>query len=413
MRLRWFPAAIGCATLALATLVSPTQCLSQGTQTKAATAEASSTDDDSVVIVAISSLDSLIPNIQHLARTAGQGAAAGGIATAINQYSNGIDRARPIGVFMSLDDAGNPIPVGCLPISDLDAFFDQLSIFGEANDLGGGLYELNIGNPVYAKKAGEWLYVAQTEDALSDIGDLGSGLAKLVAKYDIRVQVNPQNLPEEVLTSFMGQLKAGLAQAAQVAQRGNGDDDDTENAIAMSEQSIDQLQEMVESIEKFVIGLSINKAEKKTLLDFGSQFVADSKYAKQLDTLKTSKAALTGIPQESSMMNLSFFQLVEADQIAQFESLLSVYLKTALNSAGEKAQDYTNRAVDILVESAKLGKFETAFDTSVGKCSRDRSQHRCCRWHQGRSVGCGYRQRGKQRKVAFPTPAKYRQAGWF
>lgn len=377
MRLRWFSSALGCATLALATFASPVHCYAQKTQpSAAATTESSDDDDESVVVVAVNAIDTVVPNIQHLARTVGLGAGAGMVTTMVNQYANGLDRKRPIGVFVSLDDSGNPVPIGCLPLSDLDAFFEQLSVFGEANDLGDGLYEFSIGNSIYAKKVGEWLYVAQTEDALSDVEeDLGNGLAKMVAKYDIRIQVNPQNIPEQMVEFFMSQMKAGL-ERGMAAQQANLGEEDAASTQEASEQMIAQMEEGIQATEKIVIGLTVNKQEKRTNLDFGSQFVADSKYAKQVEKLKTAKAAFTGIPQESSMMTLLSYQLVEADQIAQLERTLDTSLKTAFkqiddNSKDEasatKAKELINKLVDIFMESAKQGQMESAVDVTVEK----------------------------------------------
>ena len=374
MKFRWLSAAVCTATLGLATLNLPDQCYAQGSKPKTAPAAvANETDDDAVVVVAISAIDSLIPNVQHIARMVGAGAAAGGISTILNQYAGGLDRTRPLGVFLNLDENGQPAPIGCLPIDDLKQFFDQLSIFGEANDLGGGLYEFNFGNPIYAKKVGKWLYVAQSEDALSNLTEtMGDVLPKMIKKYDVLVQVNPQNIPDEIIDFVVGQMKAGLDQG--MAAQGNLDAEDAESARETSEQMIAQMQEGIEGTEKLVIGLAINKQEKLTILDLGSQFMADSKYAKQMEKMKASKTAVAGIPQDGSMMVLQSFQLVAPEEIEQIEKTLDASLKTAYKAIDEgakdtasatKAKELIDKAVDILMESAKLGKMESAIDVSV------------------------------------------------
>lgn len=381
MRLRWLPAALCCSTFAIATMDSRSHCYAQGTKPKVVVAEAAvaeavidETEDSSVVVVAIGSLESLVPNIQHIARTVGVGAAAGTISTLVNQYSTGLDKKRPIGVFLDLDESGQPAPLGCLPLTDLTAFFDQLSVFGEPNDLGNGLYEFSVGAPIYARKMGDWLYIAQSEDALADISaSKAQSLARMVQKYDVRIQVNPQNIPDDLVDFIIGQMQMGLDQAM-AAQRQNMEPDEAAAAQASSEQMITQMQEGIEGTEKMVLGLSINKQEKKTILDFGSQFVADSKYAKQMEKAKATKSAFPGIPQESSMMTLQTLQLVEAEDIAQFEKTLEASLKAAFNAIDEKSKDAASaaaakdliaRGVDILVETAKQGKLDTAVDVGV------------------------------------------------
>ena len=377
MKFRWLSAAVCSATLGLATLHSPGQCHAQGKTTapKAAAVVAEKSEDSAVVVVAINAIDSILPNIQHVARMVGAGAAAGIVSTTLNQFAGGLDRARPFGVFVNLDESGQPAPIGCLPIDDLEQFFDQLSaVVGEPNDLGNGLYEFSIGNTIYAKKVGKWLYVAQSEDALANVTEnMGDVLVKMIQKYDVRIQVNPQNIPEEVIDFIVEQMKNGLEQGM-AAQRANQDADDAESARATSEQMIAQMQEGIEGTEKMVIGLVINKQEKRTILDFGSQFVADSKYAKQMEKLKASKTTVGGVPQDASMMALQTFQLVAPDEVAQLEKTLETSLKTAYKSIDEraknpetaaKAKELIEKAVDILMESAKLGKMESAFDVSV------------------------------------------------
>ena len=77
MKFRWLSAAVCIATLGLATLNSPDQSYAQATKAKAApTSAADKTDNGAVVVVAIGAIDSLIPNVQHVARMVGAGAAA-------------------------------------------------------------------------------------------------------------------------------------------------------------------------------------------------------------------------------------------------------------------------------------------------------------------------------------------------
>ena len=372
MRLRLLPAVLCCASFAASTF-SGFDCFAQVTKPQPSPSQVKESEDDSVVLIAMGPLDTLIPNIQHVARNVGAGAVAGGIVTAANQFLNGLDRARPFGVFVGFDDSNNPVPIGCLPVKDLEVFFDQLGTFGEANDLGNGLYEFSLGRSIYAKKMGDWLFIAQSEDALENIqAGKANSLVKLIQKYDVRIQINPQNLPDDLVDFVISQMQAGVERG--INANGDMDADEAAAAKATSEQAIAQIQEGIEGTEKFIVGLTINKQEKKTILDFGSQFIADSKYAKQMEKAKTSKSAFTGIPQENSTMTLQTFQVVEPEEIAQLEKTLESSLKAAFNAIDQKskdpnsaakAKDFISRGVDILIESAKQGKLESAVDVSV------------------------------------------------
>jgi hypothetical protein len=374
MRLRFLPVALCCASFAAASLAPMQFGFGQGTKSSAAETKIDDSEDTSVVTVALAPLDTLLPNIQHMLRTAGAGAMGGVVSTTINQYAKGLDRTRPIGVFVDLDEANQPSVVGCLPIANLEEFIEGVSIFGEPNDLGDGLYEFSLGSPIYAQKSGDWLYIAQSEDALEAIDeDMGASLQKMLQKYDIRVKLNPANIPQDMVDMFVGQMEAGVEQSM-AAQRESMSEEEAATAKATSEQMIAQMEDGIKSTESVVMGLMINKAEKKTVLDFGTKFVADSKYAKQMEKAKAAKTPFAGVTQDSSMMNLQVMQLIEPEDLAQLEKVVEASLKQAMKEIDDKnkdpavaakAKEYIDRFVDIAMEGAKQGKADAAVDVST------------------------------------------------
>ncbi len=86
-----------------------------------------------------------------------------------------------------------------LPISDLDGFFAGLAQanLGEPEDLGDGLYSLDVGpRPVFAQEVEDWLIVGPEEDAVAGFdGDPEELLEKLSSSYDIGVSVDVQSVP--------------------------------------------------------------------------------------------------------------------------------------------------------------------------------------------------------------------------
>jgi hypothetical protein len=332
--------------------------------------------DTSVVTVALAPIDTMLPNVQHLARLVAGGTGAGTVATILKQYTGGLDTSRPAGVFVDLDETGQPTPVAALPLKDIKEFFGQLAIFGEPEDLGDGLYQLNLGNSIYMRAAGDWLLVAQTEDAVMNFDtEANKTLKGLVAKYDIRVQVNPQNIPDDLVDFMMNQIEAGIEQG--MAQQ-NADMDEAQEAAArkQAEQMMNSIQEAIEGTEKFVFGLAVNKAEKKTMLDFGTRFVADTKFAKQVDKIKSSKSALAGIPVEGSTLSGIVLQLIAPEEIAQMQSTIDASMQAALKQIDEnskdeasakRAKEFISKFIDIVMESAKQGQMETALNVSTEK----------------------------------------------
>lgn len=322
--------------------------------------------DKSVVKVAIAPFDTMVPNIQHLARLGGGGFAAGTVKTALTEYTAGLDTSRPMGVFVEIDEYGNPAPVAALPLKDLDIFFGQLAIFGEPEDLGDGLYELNLGNSIYMKNSGEWLLVGQTEDAVLNFDISATKTLKpLVAKYDILVDLTPKNIPQQLIELLFSQYDAGVEQA--MAEM---DEEQAEEALKSANQVKEQLQEFLDSTEALKIGLAVNKAESKTTLDFGSRFVEGSKLALNLAKMKDSKAVLAGVPQESSMMMLQTLQLVATEDIEQIQTGLEAAVKAVVDQidsddVAEKAKEYLTQLTALFVETAKKGQLETVADITT------------------------------------------------
>ncbi len=376
MKLTWFARSAAFATIGMPLALAPSIGWAQEQRSKAAVTGAIQEEPDpSVLVLALAPIDTMLPNVQHLARLVAGGTGAGTVATILRQYTGGLDTARPAGVFVELDETGNPTPIACLPLKNLEDFFSNLAIFGEPEDLGDGLYQFNVGNSVYLRKAGDWLVVGQTEDGVLDFDTkTATDLKAMVGKYDLRFQVNPQNIPDELVDFMMSQMEAGIEQG--MANNQGLDAAQAEAARANAEQMMNSIEEAVNGTEKFVFGLAVNKAEKTTMLDFGSKFVADSKFAKQIEKLKTSKASLGGIPVEGSMMTMQALQLIAPEEIKQLEDSLDASLEAAFKqieertndaAAVDKAKEFLGRLVELVMASAKEGQMEAAMNVSVDK----------------------------------------------
>jgi hypothetical protein len=377
MRLPWFAmACLTAASLLWSCASVPTTLMAQETKTFDAPKLDSSSDSGSeVVTVAIAPLDRLLPNITHVLRVVGQGAQSGLVNQAVNGYTNGIDRTRPIGVFVTLGEAGVPVTVASLPVTDLEQFLGGLELFGEPEDLGDGLYSMSIGpNTMFAQEDDDWLYVSSSEEALEELPESGiEDLKGMVAKNDLWVEVNVQNIPDDIVDLISGQLRAGFEQAME-AQAGNASAEELEATRAQGEQMMKNLEETMQGTEKFAVGLGIRPSEKTVSLDFGAKFVSGSRFARQLDGLSTAKAKLGGGVVDDGVMSLKAFQLVASEDIAQMESTMEASLTAAYKSiddntrdkaSAERAKAYLNRLVKILVDSCKEGSLETVASVST------------------------------------------------
>jgi hypothetical protein len=377
MRFRWLAlAGLSAAGLMSTAAFCPSNAMAQDTQTLDTPGLDSSTSEgNEVVTVAIAPLDRLLPNITHVMRLVGAGAQSGIVNQAVNGYTSGVDRERPIGALVTLGESGVPVSVAALPISDLESFLGGLELFGEAEDLGEGLYSMSLGpNTIFAQHQGDWLFVSSSEESLEGVSvEAAARLDKMAAKHDLMVEVNVQNIPDDLIDLISSQMRSGFEQAME-AQADDMDEEELEASRASGEQMMKNFEEAMASTEKFVVGLGIRPKDKSVVLDFGTKFVEGSRYAKQVATLGDAKSTFAGLTKDDSMMTLKALSIVAPEDMAQVEMSLDTGLKAAYKTIEEnakndadadKAKEYLDRLVKILVESGKQGQLETAVNVTT------------------------------------------------
>ncbi len=113
--------------------------------------------------------------------------------------ARGLDATRPWGVVLQL---GNGLSAyGFLPVSDAEHLLLDLDThISGTEELADGTFRVTgtqAGKQVFARMKGDWIYVADRREDLSDVADdptsLLSGLDK---KYDVALCVETKNIPE-------------------------------------------------------------------------------------------------------------------------------------------------------------------------------------------------------------------------
>ncbi len=276
-----------------------------------------------VAIISISPLDRFLQNTSYVLKAANVPEVGGLVSIMANQYTQGLDRTRPLGVSVALDGQ-IPNAIVFLPLKSREDFFGALAGMGiEPDDLGGGLFEVDAnGNRLFVKDSGGWLFVAQTEDALATVpADPAAMLDGLPQQYDLAVRLDMQALPQDMKQMAIEQMRIGLQRGMAEQQRGMSADEQAK-AKELSEANIKQLEQMINDTAKVLVGWSVEPSQQRVHIDMAAQFVSGSKLANQVAELKNLSSQFTKLVAPGSAAQFRFTSKIsDEDKAAQIMNL--------------------------------------------------------------------------------------------
>ncbi len=318
-----------------------------------------------VAVVSITNLERLLSDTSYLLQASSVPEVGGFVSVMATQYTQGMDRARPLGLMVSLED-GNPVFVGFLPIADRGAFFDALAGIGvEPDDLGDGLFEIAAGgNAIFVKDANGWLYISQTEEALDNVPvDPSTALGELPKKYDVAVKINMQALPADIVDMMTEQIRGGFERS--MAEQADQSPEEAEKARELGEASMAQLEQSIRDTEQVVLGWAIDEKGQKTYFDGGAQFVGGSKLAVQMDEAKNLKTAFSAFKLPEAVVSFRSTSLVSESDKGMIKNSLNTSLEQVKDRIENEINDdkASETVLELIDKIAKL--FEQTIDEGM------------------------------------------------
>ncbi len=318
-----------------------------------------------IAMLSITNLDRLLGDANYLLRVCNVPEFGGLMSVMANQYTQGLDRTRPLGLSVTMDGE-TPVPVGFLPISDRAAFFDSLAGIGvEPDDLGDGLFEISAGgNAIIVKEANGWLYISQTEEALDKVpADPAAALGDLPKRYDLALKVNVQALPAEMVDMITDQIRGGFERG--MAEQGNRTEEEAKKARELGEASLAQLEQSIRDTEQLIFGWAIDVDGQKTYMDGAAQFVSGSKLAVQADAAKNMKTEFAAFKLPQASVSFRSTSIVADSDKAVIKNSLNTSLQQIEERIGDEINNsQASEAVTKLIK--KLGKlFEQTIDEGM------------------------------------------------
>ena len=131
-----------------------------------------------------------------------------------------LDRTKPLGVLITIED-DEPKGIGFLAVPDLDKALKAVreKFSAEVDDLGDGIQKLELGQGVYLKQRGEWVYFSDHPRHLTNLPlDPVAMLAGLDKQYSVALRLFVQNIPQNLRDLGLFQLHAKIDADAKVGR---------------------------------------------------------------------------------------------------------------------------------------------------------------------------------------------------
>ena len=217
-----------------------------------------------VVVVSLGSLQKLKQDVNYMSGVVGypQGGFLFGMFA--ETYAKDLDQTQPLGILVPMVDQA-PQPIALIPTPDVKQVLKKVEIqTGPADELEDGTLVISYNaNTVYIRQVGNWAVLA-SEKRYLDLApaDPSSAFTGMGNNFDIAFKVRVQEIPEQLRSVFVGQLRQGLEQA--MAQQNPGD---AEQARKTAEAQFAQLEQIIEKTDELTFGVNIDQSERHLLIE--------------------------------------------------------------------------------------------------------------------------------------------------
>lgn len=297
-----------------------------------------------VAVLSLAGYDALMSDLNFLGELSGTPQLAQsveGILALVTRAQGlvGLDKTKPIGAAVSLNEGGGPTPLVFVPVTDADKLLDALQgLVPTVEDLGDGYSRLKPANgpAIVMKEADGWAFLSTTQENLEDLpSDPAKLLGDLAEKYDVALRLNVQNVPEPFVQMAVQQMQAG----AQAGLRRLPDEDDDTYRLRkeFAETYLNQMTQVVEEVDQITFGFAIDSQSRSSYLDVSLTVKEDGKLAEQIAAAAKGGQGtkFAGFADESAVANLHF----AAPIMKEDEAVLLDAVEAARKEATKKIDD--------------------------------------------------------------------------
>jgi hypothetical protein len=329
-----------------------------------------------VAVVAGQRYDELIKDITFLGTVAGRPEIGQMVEGGIAFFTQGkgleaIDKTQPWGVIVQTDGF-QPLPLGCLPVKNLDDLLTVAANFGmEVRDTGDGIQEIAQpeGQAIYVKEANGWAFIAQSPATLARVPENPQAiLNEIVDEYDLGARFSVQNVPEMYRQLIVQAMQAGMQQGMQ--QKAGESDEEFQARQRLTEAQMDQAKRAIEELDSLTLGWTIDAEQQNARMEVTVQAVPGSKMAKDIAAAADAKTNFAGFYQPDAAATMIFASQSDpqAQDVAQLEATIEAareQFNTGIdeneNIPDEMREDFKAAAQDwfeAFIATAKTGQMD-------------------------------------------------------
>ena len=223
------------------------------------------------VVISLKSYKEISEDVLYLGTTLGAPQIGLGLPFGLTmafggQFPEGFDQTKPLVVYMSVDESGQPeAGAFCIPVTNAKAFAKSLSKAAAESSTEGEVTTYQFAAspmPMVGKAIGKYFFLTPFPDSLNDAPDPAK-LAK--ANADVAVEFRFGNIADELKEGMVAQI---AAQAAANSETGGGEIESKGRELG-NELALAGIRRIIMDGESISISLNVDKSKRNVTFEFG------------------------------------------------------------------------------------------------------------------------------------------------
>ncbi len=261
-----------------------------------------------IVTVNVAGVDRALEDVDYLFGSVERGDVREAIDGLLGVAGNleGVARAKPFGVMIFLKPGlvPQPAPVLFVPVADVPSLTKTLELGPvTVKKLADDRYEIvTPRRTFYAKLAHGYAFIADGEEPLDrDFPDPAVASASLTARYDVSIDIRPENIPPAMRDLFVGLLRTN----AQTEMQRRDDETDAGYALrkAQGMSNLEMVERLLTQTRGLTIGLDASKASRKAVFEMVFDAEPGSAFAEELGNVAGRPSRFAPLIDESAPLS--------------------------------------------------------------------------------------------------------------